>query len=64
MRVHRHLPALEDADRVAAWVYRIARNVVRDHHRKGANPVVALADADPADEGEAGLSQLRCRAAG
>jgi RNA polymerase sigma-70 factor (ECF subfamily) len=64
VRVHRHLPALEDADRVAAWVYQIARNVVRDHHRRAANPVVGLADADPADESEDGLGQLRCRACG
>ncbi len=49
VRVHRHLPALEDADRVAAWVYRIARNVLGDHHRRAAPPVVAL-DTEPAAE--------------
>src|SRR6266511_299113 len=64
VRVHRHIEELRDADRLAAWVYQIARNVVRDHHRKAANTVVALADTDPADETEDHLSQLRCRAAG
>src|SRR5215212_9065357 len=59
VRVHRHLPALEDADRVAAWVYRIARNVIGDHHRKAANQAVALADTDPADKAEDDLSRLR-----
>ena len=64
VRVHRHLPALEDADRVAAWVYRIARNVINDHHRKAANPVAALADTDPAGKVEECRDQLRCRGAG
>lgn len=64
VRVHRHLPALEDADRVAAWVYRIARNVLGDHHRKAANPVLALTDADPADETEDRPGQVLCPAAG
>ncbi len=64
VRVHRHLPAIEDADRVAAWVYQIARNVINDHHRKPVNPVVALADTDPADDAEDHLGQLRCRVAG
>ena len=63
LRVHSHLPALADADRVAAWVYRIARNVVTDHHRKGVNPAVALADTDPVDEAEDCRNQLRCRGA-
>jgi RNA polymerase sigma-70 factor (ECF subfamily) len=64
VRVHRHLSALEDADRMAAWVYQIARNVIRDHHRKATNPVVGLADADPVDEAEDCRDQLRCPGAG
>jgi RNA polymerase sigma-70 factor, ECF subfamily len=64
VRVHRHLGTLQEADRLAAWVYQIVRNVIHDHHRQTANPVVALADTDPADETEDHLSQLRCRAAG
>jgi RNA polymerase sigma-70 factor (ECF subfamily) len=46
MRVHRNIGALQDADRLAAWVYQIARNVVHDHHRKTANSTSTLADAD------------------
>src|SRR5690606_8886763 len=46
------------------WVYQIARNVVHDHHRKTMNAPVALADADPADECDDHLSQLRCRGGG
>ena len=34
VRVHRNLGTLHEADRLAAWVYRIARNVIHDHHRK------------------------------
>ncbi len=64
LRVHIHLPTLADADRVAAWVYRIARNVVSDHHRKAANPIVALANTDPVDEAEDYREQLRCRGVG
>src|SRR4029079_15942620 len=64
VRVHRGIGTLQEADRLAAWVYRIARNVVHDHHRKANNTVVALADADPCDEGEDHLSELRCRGAG
>lgn len=52
LRIHRNLGTLQDADRLAAWVYQIARNVVRDHHRKAAHSTVALGDADPADDGE------------
>ena len=64
LRVHRNIGTLQEADRVAAWVYRIARNVVHDHHRKATNPTVPLADADPADECDDNLSELRCRCAG
>lgn len=64
VRVHRNIETLQDADRLAAWVYQIARNVVHDHHRKATNPAVALADADPADEYDDRLSRLRCRGAG
>ena len=31
MRVHRNIGALQEADRLAAWVYQIARNVIHDH---------------------------------
>jgi RNA polymerase sigma-70 factor (ECF subfamily) len=50
MRVHRNAETLQETDRLAAWVYQIARNVVHDHHRKGTNAAVALADTDPVDD--------------
>jgi RNA polymerase sigma-70 factor (ECF subfamily) len=64
VRVHRNIGTLQEADRLAAWVYQIARNVIHDHHRKATNSTVALADADPADERDDHLSELRCRGAG
>src|SRR3990170_1250962 len=45
MRVHRNIGTLQEAERLAAWVYQIARNVVHDHHRKGSNPTVEFTDA-------------------
>jgi RNA polymerase sigma-70 factor, ECF subfamily len=63
VRVHRHIGTLQEADRLAAWVYQIARNVIHDHHRKATSSTVALADADPTDDAEDHLSQLRCRCA-
>src|SRR5437764_10633051 len=64
VRVHRSIDTLRDADHLAAWLYRIARNVIHDHHRKEAHTAVALADTDPVDDADDHLSQLRCRCAG
>lgn len=33
VRIHRAIATLEHADRLEAWVYRIARNVIHDHFR-------------------------------
>jgi RNA polymerase sigma-70 factor (ECF subfamily) len=46
MRVHRNIGRLQETERLAAWVYQIARNVVTDHYRKGLNSTVALAEAE------------------
>jgi RNA polymerase sigma-70 factor, ECF subfamily len=46
VRVHRNIGTLQETERVAAWVYQIARNVVHDHYRKGSDSTVGLADAD------------------
>ncbi len=62
VRVHRNLTALQEADRLAAWVYQIARNVIHDHYRKATNATVTLTD-DPVDEADEGRGCLRCRAA-
>jgi RNA polymerase sigma-70 factor (ECF subfamily) len=61
LRIHRNLGTLHDSDRLAAWVYQIARNVVRDHHRKAVNSTLALADVDPADDCDDHLNRLRWR---
>ena len=50
VRVHRNIGTLQEAERLAAWVYQIARNVVHDHHRRAVNSTVALADADPVSD--------------
>ena len=60
VRVHRNIGTLQEADRLVAWVYRITRNVIHDHHRKAANSTVALVDFDPADDGDAHPVQGRC----
>jgi RNA polymerase sigma factor (sigma-70 family) len=63
VRVHRNLAALHDTERLTAWVYRIARNVIHDHHRQAARATLALSD-DPVEEAEDRLGCLRSRAAG
>jgi RNA polymerase sigma-70 factor (ECF subfamily) len=48
LRIHRSLATLQGTDRLAAWVHQIARNVIRDHYRRGRGETVALGDAEPA----------------
>lgn len=60
VRVHRHLASLADADRLASWVYQIARNVLCDHYRRNTTSDVALGEADPAEEPDGRLGQLPC----
>jgi len=38
LRVYRHLDSLEEADHLAAWIGRIARNVLADHGRRRREP--------------------------
>ncbi len=64
VRVHQSLGTLQEADHLAAWVYRITRNVIHDHYRKATNVIVALGDTDPADDCDDSLSQHRCPGAG
>lgn len=64
VRVHRNIGDIQEADRVAAWVYQIARNVIHDYHRKATNAPVALADVDPADKDDDQPSPLQCRGVG
>ena len=64
MRVHRNVGSLEETDRLAAWVYKIARNVIHDHHRKRDGVAEGLLDADIADAEDDHFEQLRCVSAG
>ena len=45
LRIHRHGAELEDADRLAAWVYRIAANAIADHYRRPARRELPAGDA-------------------
>lgn len=60
LRIHSNVDRLQESDRLAAWVYRIARNVIHDHYRvkKGS---VSLDDNDVAEDGE-GKDQLKASA--
>lgn len=64
VRIHRGIGTLNASERLAAWVYRIARNVLTDHHRRATNPAVALGDTDPAAEPDDHLCTLPCQSAG
>jgi RNA polymerase sigma-70 factor (ECF subfamily) len=33
VKVHRHLDSLDDQERLTAWVFRIARNAIKDHDK-------------------------------
>jgi RNA polymerase sigma-70 factor (ECF subfamily) len=52
LRIHRSIGTLADEDRLSAWVYQIARNVVHDYYRQH-RAEVPLADTDPAAERKA-----------
>ncbi|RME86050.1 MAG: RNA polymerase sigma factor SigZ [Caldilineae bacterium] len=47
LKIHRHLSALRDDERLAAWIYQIARNAIADHYRRR-RPLEKLPD-DVAD---------------
>jgi RNA polymerase sigma-70 factor (ECF subfamily) len=48
LRVHRSLHTLEDRDRLAAWLFRIARNAIIDHYRRAGDSREVL-EASPGD---------------
>jgi RNA polymerase sigma-70 factor (ECF subfamily) len=58
VRIHRGLDALQEAKNLAAWVFQIARNVIRDHHRRAASTPRSLADVDVAADGDAFVSEV------
>lgn len=57
LRVHRHIGTLQLKERLAAWVYQIARNVVHDHYRNASDSPGRLAGTDdltaPEDDAQA-----------
>jgi RNA polymerase sigma-70 factor (ECF subfamily) len=48
VRIHRGIHALEDRERLTAWMYRIARNAITDHRRTRARHPIADAPAGEA----------------
>ena len=63
LRIHRNIGTLQDADRVAAWVYRIARNVLHDHYRKSGVSTVSLEATETGAEVSDSPSGSGCRCA-
>jgi len=60
LRIHRSVDKLHESDRLAAWGYQIARNVIHDHFR-AKNGNVSLRDNDVAEEND-GRDQLKASA--
>lgn len=68
LRIHQHLGALDDHERVTAWVFRITRNAITDHYRRtGRRREVLAGEIEPdvdlsadawLDDQEATLSEL------
>jgi RNA polymerase sigma-70 factor, ECF subfamily len=58
LRIHRHGDELASADRVTAWVYRIARNAIVDYYRRRAArpelPSGAASDLEERQDGSLG----------
>lgn len=50
LRMHQHAGELRDAERVAPWLFRIARSVVTDHLRRRRNHAPLEAADEPAVE--------------
>jgi len=60
VRVHRNLPTLQEADRLAAWVYQIARHVIHDYHRQATGTTLGLV-VDPTDDTDNHRSCVKSR---
>lgn len=52
LRIHRHLGAVRSSDRLAAWVFQIARNTLIDHYRRGVDGRGILEAELPEEIGE------------
>jgi RNA polymerase sigma-70 factor (ECF subfamily) len=64
LRVHKNIETLRDGDRLAAWLYQIARHVIHDHYRRDTNAPVALAGNDPPGKSDDPLDEVRCQSQG
>ena len=70
LRLHRSATSLKDEDALEAWMYRITRNTIIDHHRRSTvrpdpidpNDVAALASTDADAAPDAGASLAACLA--
>lgn len=59
VRVHTKLDSVSDNQRLAAWLYRIARNVIADHYRRAIVVVGAIDEVERADNPDDGnLNEL------
>jgi RNA polymerase sigma-70 factor (ECF subfamily) len=58
LRMQEHADALRDEERLAAWAYRIARNVIVDHHRRDHARVAREEVAVEADERDANVNEI------
>jgi RNA polymerase sigma-70 factor (ECF subfamily) len=47
LRIHRGLSGLSSAERLAPWVFRIARNVLNDHYRRSTTGATSLEEEPP-----------------
>ncbi len=52
LRIHKKLGTLEDATRLPAWVFQIARNVIIDHYRSRRNPADPAVDSQSVPESD------------
>ena len=63
LRIHRHSDELATADRVSAWVHRIARNAIVDHYRRRAarpeTPTATLEEPEVGSLDDEGSEALR-----
>ena len=60
VRIHQHVNSLADADRLMAWVYQIARNVINDQYRRSASNIGILGNADLVEDRDDQSAQSHC----
>jgi RNA polymerase sigma-70 factor (ECF subfamily) len=56
LRIHRHVSQVREADRLAAWVFQVARSALVDHYRRTPEPTGGL-DEDRDQAGERAPSE-------